>query len=68
MSKLLTLSLAVLSISPLFAQELTVYSSRAEQLLQPVIAKYKEQTGVDIKLVSDKEGPLMERMRAEGKN
>lgn len=68
MSKLLTLSLAVLSISPLFAQELTVYSSRAEQLLQPAIAKYKEQTGVDIKLVSDKEGPLMERMRAEGKN
>mgnify|MGYP001235041319 CR=1 FL=1 len=68
MSKLLTLSLAFLSISPLSARELTVYSSRAEQLLQPAIAKYKEQTGVDIKLVSDKEGPLMERMRAEGKN
>lgn len=69
MSKLTILSLVTaLSLSPVFAQDLTVYSSRAEQLLQPAIAKYKEQTGVNIQLVSDKEGPLMERMRAEGQN
>lgn len=69
MSKITILSLVTaLSLSPVFAQDLTVYSSRAEQLLQPAIAKYKEQTGVNIQLVSDKEGPLMERMRAEGQN
>ncbi|VEB42248.1 Probable binding protein component of ABC iron transporter PA5217 precursor [Chromobacterium violaceum] len=29
---------------------------------------YKKETGVSVKLVSDKEGPLMERLRAEGRN
>lgn len=67
--KLLTLSLiTALNASPVFAQDLTIYSSRAEQLLQPVITKYKEQTGVNINLISDKDAPIMERMRAEGKN
>nr|MBP6563944.1 extracellular solute-binding protein [Neisseriaceae bacterium] len=68
MSKLWILSLAALGATPVLAQDLVVYSSRAEQLLQPIVAKYKQETGVNVKLVSDKEGPLMEKMRAEGKN
>lgn len=68
MSKFWMLSLAVLGTTPVLAQDLVVYSSRAEQLLQPIVAKYKQETGVNVKLVSDKEGPLMEKMRAEGKN
>lgn len=69
MVKKLALSALALSLSgSLFATELVVYSARAEQLLKPIVNEYKKQTGVDIKLVSDKEGPLMERMKAEGVN
>ncbi|SMF24775.1 extracellular solute-binding protein [Pseudogulbenkiania subflava] len=50
------------------AEEIVVYSARAEQLVKPLVEAYKKETGVDVKLVSDKEGPLMERMRAEGSN
>lgn len=68
MTKLWLLPVAILSSTSVLAQDLVVYSSRAEQLLQPIVAKYKQDTGVNVKLVSDKEGPLMEKMRAEGKN
>ncbi len=68
MAKLLPIAFLTLSTASVFAQDLVVYSSRAEQLLKPVVAQYKKETGVNVKLVSDKEGPLMERMRAEGKN
>ncbi|WP_407919277.1 extracellular solute-binding protein [Crenobacter luteus] len=51
-----------------FAEEVVVYSSRGEQLIKPILDAYKKETGVDVKLVSDKEGPLMERLRAEGSN
>lgn len=51
-----------------FAEEVVVYSSRGEQLIKPILEAYKKETGVNVKLVSDKEGPLMERLRAEGSN
>ncbi|WP_181880893.1 extracellular solute-binding protein [Crenobacter cavernae] len=51
-----------------FAEEVVIYSSRGEQLIKPILDVYKKETGVDVKLVSDKEGPLMERLRAEGSN
>ena len=50
------------------AQELVVYSARNEQLIKPLFDAYTKQTGVPIKFVTDKEGPLMERLRAEGVN
>ncbi|OWY39985.1 Fe(3+) ABC transporter substrate-binding protein [Xenophilus sp. AP218F] len=50
------------------AEDVVVYSARAEQLVKPIIEAYKKETGVNVKLVSDKEGPLMERLRAEGRN
>ncbi|POZ60951.1 extracellular solute-binding protein [Chromobacterium alticapitis] len=53
---------------PALAEEVVVYSARAEQLVKPLLDAYKQETGVTVKLVSDKEGPLMERMRAEGRN
>ena len=64
----MVLGWALLAATPAWAQDLVVYSSRAEQLLQPLVVAYQKQTGTRIKLVSDKEGPLMERMRAEGRN
>ncbi len=49
-------------------KELTIYSARAEQLLQPILAKYTQETGISFKVVSDKEGVLLERLKTEGKN
>jgi iron(III) transport system substrate-binding protein len=51
-----------------FAQELVVYSARNEQLIKPLFDAYTKQTGVKVKFVTDKEGPLMERLKAEGAN
>ncbi|AXE31386.1 Fe(3+) ABC transporter substrate-binding protein [Chromobacterium phragmitis] len=50
------------------AEDVVVYSARGEQLVKPIVEAYKKETGVNVKLVSDKEGPLMERLRAEGRN
>lgn len=45
-----------------------VYSARNEHLIQPIFDAYTEQTGVEIKYITDKEGPLLQRLQAEGKN
>lgn len=45
---------------------LTVYSSRNEHLIKPLFDRYTEKTGVAIRYITDKEGPLMARLEAEG--
>lgn len=50
------------------AEEVVVYSARNEQLIKPLFDAYTKQTGVTVKFISDKEGPLMERLKAEGAN
>lgn len=50
------------------AKELVVYSSRQEHLIKPVFELYKEKTGVEVNFITDKEAPLMARLRAEGAN
>ena len=49
-------------------QTVTIYSSRNEQLIKPLLDRYTEQTGVKVELVTDKDGPLMARLQAEGQN
>ncbi|MBP3945305.1 MULTISPECIES: extracellular solute-binding protein [Psychrobacter] len=49
-------------------QTITIYSSRNEQLIKPLLDRYTEETGVKIELVTDKSGPLMARLQAEGQN
>ncbi|TFU44267.1 MULTISPECIES: extracellular solute-binding protein [unclassified Neisseria] len=68
MKKALAVSVALLAAAPAFAEELVVYSSRADNLLRPVAEAYQKKTGVNIKLVNDKAGPLMEKLKAEGSN
>ena len=48
--------------------EVVVYSARNEQLIKPVFDAYTQQTGVKVTFVTDKEGPLLERLKSEGKN
>lgn len=54
--------------APLQAEEVVVYSARIEQLIRPLFEAYTRDTGVQVKFVTDKEGPLMERLKAEGPN
>ncbi len=48
------------------ADEIVVYSARNEQLIKPLFDAYTQETGVKIKFVTGKEGPLLERLKAEG--
>lgn len=48
------------------AEELVVYSARIEKLVKPLINAYEKETGTHIKLLTGKEGPLLERLKAEG--
>ncbi len=49
-------------------EEVTVYSSRIEQLLKPTLDQYTQETGVKINLLTDRGGSLTERLNAEGKS
>ena len=50
------------------AEEVVVYSARNEQLIKPLFDAYTKETGVAVKFITDKEGPLMARLKAEGAN
>ncbi|CAM3818140.1 putative binding protein component of ABC iron transporter [Pseudomonas reidholzensis] len=50
------------------ADEVVVYSSRIDELIKPVFDAYTAKTGVQIKFITDKEAPLMQRIKAEGDN
>jgi len=65
--KILFTLLALISSSA-FAEEIVVYTARNEQLIKPLFDLYKKETGVDIKFVTDKEGPLMQKLKTEGAN
>lgn len=50
------------------AAEVVVYSARNEQLIKPLFDAYTKETGVQVKFVTDKEGPLLQRLKTEGKD
>ena len=50
------------------AEEVVVYTARNEQLIKPLFDAYTKETGVQVKFATDKEGPLMARLKAEGRN
>ena len=54
--------------TPAATAEVVVYSTRNEQLINPVFDAYTQQTGVKVTFVTDKEGPLLERLKQEGQN
>ena len=72
MKPTLTRLLAALALSaaalPVLAEGIVVYSARNEQLIKPLFDAYTRDTGVQIRFITDKEGPLMARLKAEGKN
>ena len=50
------------------ADTVTLYSARKEHLIKPVFDAYTEKTGVQIRYITDKAGPLLARLKAEGAN
>jgi iron(III) transport system substrate-binding protein len=48
------------------ADDLVVYSARNEQLIKPLFDAYTEQTGINIKFLTDKESALQAKLKAEG--
>lgn len=50
------------------AQSVTVYSARNEQLIKPLFDAFTKETAIEVKVLTDKEGPLLARLKAEGKN
>lgn len=72
MNSTLTRLFAALALTaatlPAQAQDVVVYSSRNEQLIKPLFDAYTRETGVTVKFITDKEGPLMARLKAEGRN
>lgn len=50
------------------AEEVVVYSARIEQLIRPLFDAYARETGATVKFVTDREGPLLEKLKAEGAN
>lgn len=62
---------SLLLLGPMAAsasEQVVVYSSRNEQLIKPLFDAYREETGVEVRFLTDREGPLMARLKAEGTN
>jgi iron(III) transport system substrate-binding protein len=64
--KLLLTSILIGFSSHLSAKEIVIYSARNEQLIKPIFEQYTKETGVQIKFTTDKEAPLLEKIKAEG--
>ena len=65
---LAALALTTLAGTVQAADEVVVYSSRIDELIKPVFDRYTAKTGVQVKFITDKEAPLMQRIKAEGEN
>ncbi len=63
-----TLALGVWIGQAQAAEDVVVYSSRIDELIKPVFDAYTQETGVKVKFITDKEAPLMARIKAEGAN
>lgn len=50
------------------SNQLTIYSSRQEHLLRPLLDQYTEKTGVDFHLLTAGEAPLIQQLVTEGEN
>ena len=49
-------------------ENLVIYSSRKEHLIQPLFEKFTSETGIKIDYVTDKAGVLIERIKIEGRS
>jgi len=48
--------------------EVNIYSARKEALIKPLLERFSAQTGIRAHLLTAKAGPLLERLKSEGRN
>src|SRR5690554_129529 len=61
--------LSLATAAPVLAAEtVTVYSARQEHLIKPFFDRFTEETGVEIRYITDRAEPMLARLRAEGRN
>ncbi len=53
---------------PVYAEQVVVYSARIEQLIKPMFDAFTKETGIRVRYTTDKEGALLARLKAEGRN
>ena len=69
MKKTLIALLGLAVSLPVYAADtVTLYSARKEHLIKPLFDAYTAKTGVQIRYITDKAGPLLARLKAEGGN
>lgn len=61
-----TVSFSVAAQAAEKPEELVVYTARKEHLIKPLFDLYTEKTGTKFRYITDKPGPLMARLEAEG--
>lgn len=69
MKRLLSFFLMAAVAAPMFAwaEEVVVYSSRKEHLVKPLFERFTAETGIKVTYLTDKAGPLIQRLVAEGR-
>ncbi len=66
---LISLTLLFSFAGEAFAEkEVVVYSARKKHLVKPVFDRFTKETGIKIKLLTDKAGVLVEKLKAEGEH
>lgn len=65
---IMVITMSALFIGTAYSQELVVYSARKEHLIKPVFDLYTQETGTEIKYITDKAPVLLQRLKAEGAN
>jgi iron(III) transport system substrate-binding protein len=67
-SLLLALAIALFGGAALAQSPVTVYSARNEPLIKPLFDRFTAETGIPVRVLTDKEGALLARLKAEGAN
>ena len=57
----------LMPVGAVSADEVVVYSARKEHLIKPLFDRFTNETGIEVRYVTDKAGPLLQRLKAEGK-
>lgn len=64
----LTLIAMVLSSTVHAGSVVNIYSARKEALIKPLLDRFTAESGIETRLITAEAGPLLERLRREGRN
>lgn len=67
-ARLAAVPLVLMGLAAQAVEPVTVYSSRNEHLIKPLFEQFTAETGVPVRYITDKAGPLIARLKAEGRN